>query len=304
MSTRLGAVTGTQAFLLAVGVVGVSMSAPLIASAAAVPALAMSMWRSAIAAAVMTPAAVLGHRRELLGLERRELVRSCFSGVMLAAHFAFWIASLQLTSVASSTALVSLQAGWVVVFTRLAGETVTQRVWVGVGVAFSGVLVVSGVDFTVSTDALVGDLLALLGGVFSAVYVIVGGRVRETVSTTTYTLVCYTASAVVLLAAGLVGQVQLVGFSARDWGVILAVTLASQLLGHSVFNHLLATMSPTVVSMAILLEVPGAALLAAVFLGQAPPIAVYGGLALILGGLAIVVRSRSEEAAPTEAPLS
>lgn len=302
MSVRLGSVTGVQLVLLAVGVVGVSMSAPLIASAAAVPALAMSLWRSAIAAAVLAPVAATRHRRELVSLPRRELVRSGFAGVMLAAHFGFWIASLQLTSVASSTALVCLQAGWVVIFTQLAGEPVADRVWIGVAVAFGGVLVVSGVDFSVSTEALVGDLLALLGGVFSAVYVIVGGRVREVVSTTTYTFVCYSSSAAVLLVAGVVGGVELVDFSARDWGVILAVTIASQLLGHSVFNHLLATMSPTVVSMTILLEVPGAALLAAVFLGQAPPIAVYAGLALILGGLAFVVSSRAPAAAPAEAP--
>ena len=302
MRLRLTSVTGVQLMLLATGVVGVSMSAPLIASAAAVPALAMALWRSAIAAAVLAPVAASRHRTELASLPRREVVRSIFAGVMLAAHFAFWIASLQQTSVASSTALVSLQAGWVVVFTRLAGEPVPSRVWVGVAVAFGGVLVVSGVDFSVSTDALVGDMLALLGGVFSAVYVIVGGRVRELVSTTSYTLLCYASSAAVLLVAGVVGGVQLVGFSARDWGVILAVTLASQLLGHTVFNHLLATMSPTVVSMAILLEVPGAALLAAVFLGQAPPVAVYAGLALILGGLVVVVGSRSRATAPAEAP--
>lgn len=302
MGVRLGSVTGVQLLLLCVGVVGVSMSAPLIASAAAVPALAMSLWRSAIAAAVLAPVAVTRHRAELGSLPRREVVRSCFSGLMLAGHFAFWIASLQKTSVASSTALVCLQAGWVVVFTRLAGEPVVRRVWAGVGVAFAGVLVVSGVDFSVSTEALVGDLLALLGGVFSAVYVIVGGRVREVVSTTTYTLLCYATAALTLLVAGLLAGVQLLGFSARDWGVILAVTFASQLLGHSVFNHLLATMSPTVVSMTILLEVPGAALLAAVFLGQAPPAAVYAGLALILGGLALVVGSRSTATAPTEAP--
>ena len=84
--------------------------------------------------------------------------------------------------------------------------------------------------------------------------------------------------------------------------MILAVTLASQLLGHTVFNHLLATMSPTIVSMTILLEVPGAALLAAVFLGQAPPVAVYAGLALILGGLAVVVSTRTPSAASAEAP--
>jgi drug/metabolite transporter (DMT)-like permease len=302
MGVRLGSVTGVQLALLVVGVVGVSMSAPLIASAAAVPALAMAMWRSAIAAALLAPVAAARHRAELTALPRRELVRSCFSGLMLAAHFAFWIASLQKTSVASSTALVSLQAGWVVVFTWLAGQPVVRRVWSGVAVAFAGVLVVSGVDFSVSTEALVGDLLALLGGVFSAVYVIVGGRVREVVTTTTYTLICYATSASVLLLAGLLGGVQLVGFSARDWGVILAVTFAAQLLGHSVFNYLLATMSPTIVSMTILLEVPGAALLAAVFLGQAPPVAVYAGLALILGGLALVVGSRSHEAALAEAP--
>ena len=61
--------------------------------------------------------------------------------------------------------------------------------------------------------------------------------------------------------------------------------MSAQLLGHSVFNHLLATMSPTVVSLVLLLEVPGAALLAAVFLGQAPPWGVYAGLLLILAGL-------------------
>jgi drug/metabolite transporter (DMT)-like permease len=97
--------------------------------------------------------------------------------------------------------------------------------------------------------------------------------------------------------------VQVWGFDTRSWVLIVAVTLVAQILGHSIFNHLLATLSPTLVSMAILLEVPGAALLAAVFLGQAPPLAVYAGLALICAGLAIVVSGRSRAATPLEAPL-
>jgi drug/metabolite transporter (DMT)-like permease len=48
-------------------------------------------------------------------------------------------------------------------------------------------------------------------------------------------------------------------------------------------------MSPLLVSMIILLEIPGAALLAAVFLNEALPVGTYAGLALILVGLAIVV---------------
>jgi drug/metabolite transporter (DMT)-like permease len=43
------------------------------------------------------------------------------------------------------------------------------------------------------------------------------------------------------------------------------------------------------VSMIILLEIPGAALLAALFLGETLPAGTYAGLGLILAGLAVVV---------------
>lgn len=240
---------------------------------------------------------------ELRRLSHRDRVRCCFAGLMLAGHFATWTTALKLTSVASATALVSLQVAWVVVLARLAGTRAAAPVWTGLVIAFTGVLVVSGVDFTVSARALGGDGLALLGGVFGAVYITVGGRVRLAVSTSTYTLLCYATSALVLVLAAVATGQRLTGFPAKDWGLVLAVTFASQLLGHSVFNYLVAAISPTVVSLALLLEVPGAALLAAVFLGQAPPVAVYAGLALICAGLAIVIRARSAGAVSAEAPL-
>ena len=60
-------------------------------------------------------------------------------------------------------------------------------------------------------------------------------------------------------------------------------------MGHSVFNHLLATTSPVFVSLALLLEVPGASLLAAVLLGQVPPFGAVVGLLVILAGMALVI---------------
>jgi drug/metabolite transporter (DMT)-like permease len=79
-------------------------------------------------------------------------------------------------------------------------------------------------------------------------------------------------------------------------------------VGHTAFNHLLATMSPLLVSMIILLEIPGAALLAAAFLAETLPAGTYAGLGMILVGLAVVVvgqrRSRSVRAkAPALAEL-
>ncbi|MEJ7707844.1 MAG: DMT family transporter [Nocardioidaceae bacterium] len=291
---------GTNVTLLIVGVIAASMSGPLMAAATAVPALAMSLWRTGLGAAVLWPFGTTRYRAELRDLPRREVVRSCFAGVMLAAHFATWTSSLKYTSVASATALVCLQGAWVVVLVRLSGNRVERQVWGGLALAFAGVLVVSGVDFSVSSSALTGDALAVAGGLFAAVYVVVGSRVRAYATTTAYTLICYSTSAAALLVTCLLSGTQIGGFDARSWLLIVAVTVVAQLLGHSIFNHVLATMSPTVVSLTLLLEVPGAALIAAVFLGQAPPVAVYGGLALILIGLAIVVRARAAQPSPAQ----
>jgi drug/metabolite transporter (DMT)-like permease len=286
--------------LMALGVVGVSLSGPLIAAMVTVPAVAIAFWRMAIATLVTSPMGT-SHRRAVAEMTASDLRLIALAGVALAAHFALWVSSLKLTSVASATALVCLQAGWVVLFTWMGGQRPDRRTAVGLVVCLVGVLVVTGVDFTVSPTALLGDLLGLLGGAGSALYMIVGGSVRQRTNTTVYTLLCYGVCSVVLLAACLVFSVPLAGYAGNDWVQLAALAVGSQLLGHSVFNHLLVRVSPTVVSMVILLEVPGAALLAGLFLpNQTPPAGVYVGLVVLLCGLAVVTAVRRE--APVAAP--
>jgi drug/metabolite transporter (DMT)-like permease len=277
--------------LLAVGVLGVSLSGPLIAAMVSVPALAIAFWRMAIATGLIAPLG-LRHRAALRRVDGSDQRLIAVAGVALAAHFALWVTSLKLTTVASSTALVCLQAGWVVLFTWIGGERPDRRTLVGLVTCLAGVLVVTGVDFSVSLTYLLGDLLALLGGIGSALYMILGGRVRQRANNTVYTLLCYGLCSVVLVAVCVLGSVPLSGYAAEDWAKLAALAVGSQLLGHSVFNHLLATMSPTVVSLVILLEVPGAALLAGLFLGQTPPAGVYAGLVVLLVGLAVVTARR------------
>jgi drug/metabolite transporter (DMT)-like permease len=292
-----------NAALLAIGLVGVSSSGPMMAAATGVPALAMAWWRTGLAAAAMGLPALTRARAELRALGRQERNRILVAAACLAGHFATWVTSLHYTSVASATALVCLQVAWVVVIARLGGEPIATPVVAGLLVALLGVVVVSGVDVTVSGRAVAGDLLAIAGGMFIAGYIVIGGRVRERTSTTAYTFVCYAACASILLVACVVGRVDLAGYDTKNWALIIGVTLAAQLLGHSVFNHLLAVMTPTVVAMVLLLEVPGAALLAGVFLGQEPPFGTYVGLALICGGLGVVVRARSASSVPREVPV-
>ena len=104
-----------------------------------------------------------------------------------------------------------------------------------------------------------------------------------------------------ITAACLVAGQELGGYPAEQWALLLLVTATAQLMGHSVFNHLLATTSPMYVSLALLLEVPGAAVLAALILGQQPPAAALLGLAVMLGGMALVI-VYNRGPVPEEAP--
>ena len=283
--------------LIGLAVAAVSTSAPIIAATAA-PALAIAFWRNAMATGVLLPVTLVRNRAELVGLSPRERRLAVAAGTLLALHFATWVPSLGYTTVASATALVSTQPVWTALLARRAGHAVPGRVWIGIAVALAGVVLVTGVDVTLSRRAFLGDVLALAGGAFGAAYIVAGNRVRQSVSTTTYTTVCYGVTAVALLAACLLGGASLAGYGAGTWAKLAALTVGAQLLGHSVFNRVLRTTSAAVVSLSILFEVPGATLIAAAWLHQYPPAAAAPGLALLIGGVATVVSARDRSAAP------
>jgi drug/metabolite transporter (DMT)-like permease len=135
----------------------------------------------------------------------------------------------------------------------------------------------------------------------SAAYVTAGERVRRTVSTPTYTSMAYGVSALTLLPLCLLLRAPLTGYSTSEWATILALTAGAQLLGHTLINRVLRTTSATVTSLAILLEMPGATLIAAVWLGQVPSAAIVPAIGLIFAGLVLVIRA-GDPRVPSESP--
>lgn len=268
----------------------ISTSAPLIAATAA-PALAIAFWRTFLGAVLTGPFTLWRRAAELRALTRRQWLLSAAGGALLAAHFATWIPSLRFTSVASSTALVATQPIWAAFIARSRGVHYPRTLWVGIGIALLGIVLLTGVDVALDPRSLIGNVLALIGAMLAAAYVTVGEKARAEVSTLSYTLIAYSSAAAVMLVVCLVAGVPLSGYTAKDWGLILALTLLAQLLGHSLINAALATTSATVTSMAILFEMPLATIMAAVALGQWPPLVVLPALALVLAGVAVVIRA-------------
>jgi drug/metabolite transporter (DMT)-like permease len=277
-----------DALLLGVAVLAVSTSAPIIAACAA-PALAIAFWRCFLGTAAT--AGWLAVRRKRIRVPRPALGAAIAGGVLLALHFATWIPSLRYTSVASSTALVATQPVWAAVLARLRGAPVSRWVWVGIAISLSGVLLLTGIDFALDPSSLFGNALALLGAMLAAGYVSVGEAARQHLPTAVYSTIGYGTAAAVLLPMALLAGASLSGYSARDWWLIIALTVLAQLLGHTLINRVLGSVSATVTSLAILFELPGAVIIAAAWLGLVPPVAVLPALALILLGLVVVIRA-------------
>jgi drug/metabolite transporter (DMT)-like permease len=273
-----------------VAVFGISMSAPLTALVAA-PFLAIAFWRNAAGAAVLLPVLLTRERRTLAGLRPRRLTSSVVAGLFLAAHFSAWLPSLSMTTVGASTALVTTTPIWTALATRLSGVRLPGVVWAGLALAVVGVVLIAGVDVTVSLRALTGDALALAGGVFAAGYVLAGARARQRLSTSAYAVVCYSVCALAVTVSAWVAGVPLAGFAARDWWLIAAITVCAQLFGHTLLNLVVPSVGPTVVSLAILLEVPGALIVALVLLHQVPPLLALPGMAAVVVGVGLVVRA-------------
>ena len=274
--------------LLTVAIAAVSTSAPLIRTADA-PTLAIAFWRTLLAVPVTGLLVITRDRGRLRALTPADRRRSTMAGLYLAGHFGTWVPSLSFTSVASSVALVSTQPVWAALLARRRGEHVAPAVWRGIALALAGVVVLTGVDLSIAPRALFGDLLALVGGVLAAFYVSAGADVRRHTTTAVYATVCYSVAAVTLLAICLGGRQALAGYDGTTWLVLLAITAGPQLFGHTMVNLVLRTISATTVSVAILFEILGAALLAWVCFDEVPPLSAVPAAALIVAGIVLVV---------------
>jgi drug/metabolite transporter (DMT)-like permease len=286
---------------LAIGVAAVSCSAIFIRYAHA-PALAMAFWRNLIATALLAPVALARHREDFRRLSRRDVTVAALSGVLLAAHFATWIPSVDYTTIAASTVLVTAAPVFVAIASAWMGEPVSKGAAVGIAVALIGAVVVSGGDFGVSGRAVYGDVLAMLGAIFAAGYFLIGRNLRQRLPLLVYVTIVYATCTVVLVPVMAAGGTPFTGFPTDTWGLFVLMALVPQIMGHTVFNFLLRDLDPTVVTVGIMGEPVGASLLALAFFGEVPSAWTAAGGVLVLAGiyLAITAQGRREVPVPVE----
>ncbi|GMU41684.1 MAG: hypothetical protein AMXMBFR23_25500 [Chloroflexota bacterium] len=282
--------------MLLLGVLAVAWAAPLIraASDAGAPALLIAALRLTLAAPPMVALAAWRGVDDLRGLARREWLLLLFAGVMLALHFALWVAAVQRTSVLSGVVLVTMQPIFVALGAWLVlREPPAREVVIGVGIAAAGALLLTFDDLD-DRGSLIGNGLALLGGMASSAYIVAGRGARRRLSTASYTGVVYAVTAFVLLAMLLAAGTPVRGHASEVYLFILAMALVPQLIGHNAFNWALGSLPAAVVAVAILGEPVVAGAIAAVWLDEVPTLLEVAGGAVILAGVSVALRPGRE----------
>ncbi|RLQ91085.1 DMT family transporter [Falsibacillus albus] len=272
---------------LGIGVVSVSTSAILVKVSSA-DAGVIAFYRLFITVLLMAPFFFIKNMKELKLITIRDWIYSLIAGIFLAFHFILWFESLNYTSVASSTVLVTLQPLFAFLGTFLFfNERLSLKAILCGVIAIAGSVIISWGDFQISGSALFGDVLALAACALVTAYLLFGQHVRKRLSLMTYTFVVYFICSVVLLIYVLFTKEKLGPYPAEDWVYFLLLALIPNLLGHSLFNWSLKWVSTSTISMAILFEPVGASILAYFLLHESLHATQILGGGVVIAGISI-----------------
>ena len=283
--------------VLAVALLSVSFGG-LFARWAAMPALAVTAWRVTLATFMVWGARAVWHwfhppppaeayvAREVL--RARWQATAC--GVLLALHFATWITSLGLTTVAESTLLADSTPVWVLLIGWAAlGRRPQARQWAALVLAAAGIVVLVG--GRLSNGISLGNLLAVSSAVLMGLYLLFAEAAQRVLRFGQFVAHSYAVAAVVawalVLVTGTSAAWDLPAIQPVSWAALFGVALVSQCIGHGGFNYSVRSVAPAVVSLTILGEPAIAGLLAWGLLGEVPSPAFYPGAALVLAGVGL-----------------
>jgi drug/metabolite transporter (DMT)-like permease len=260
------------------------------------PGPVMAFYRIGIAALILAP---------LFGRQLRRgprllpfmLVFPALGGLFTALDHAVFNTSILLTSAANATLLNNTAPLWVALTAWLfLRERLIRSFWIGLGVSMGGAVIVLGGDYLLHPTLGLGDLLALVSGMFYGGYFLITQRGRKYMDTLSYVWMVNLSSALFLLVISLVMRQPLTGYPPQTYLAFIGAALISQVFGYLSVGYALGHLPASMVAPTMIGQPVVTALLAIPLLGEGlQPAQVIGGAA-VLAGIYIVHKSRQEAA--------
>jgi drug/metabolite transporter (DMT)-like permease len=263
-----------------------SLSSILIRSSQA-PPIAISFYRMLFSVMLLFLPVMMKERQSVKSITKKELSLCILSGIFLSLHLASWIASIDMTTIANSTVLVTCSPIFVVIANYfILKEKLSRKMTAGIAISLAGSAIIAlGTKGGGNSNAVLGNTLAFLGAIFVAGYLVIGGIVRRTVSAGTYVFLVYLSSAVVLLILCVLTGTPIYPYSAREFAIFALLAFFCTILGHTVYNYMMKYVSATFISVSTLCEPIFASMMALVIYSEVPSLFTIIGGIIILSGI-------------------
>lgn len=250
--------------------------------------VAAGFWRLTLAAPVLIVLAL--RAGPVPALPRRVWWMLAAGGLFFAADLATWHAGIHRTRLANSTLFGNISAflfpihGFIV---ARRGPTRTQGL--ALALAFSGLLLLLGRSYELSSRTLAGDLFCMLAGVFYTGYLIVVGRGRARLGAwQTLAVATVAGMAPLLLAALAMGEHVWPG----DFTPLLLLALGSQVAGQGLTIYAIGKLPPLVIGLGALLQPVVAAIVGSAMYGERLTLADILGATAVATALVLVRAGR------------
>jgi drug/metabolite transporter (DMT)-like permease len=277
--------------ILALGILCIALSA-IFVKLAGVPGTVSAFYRVAIAAVVLALPFARNVARRKVVRDWRLWALAAAAGIFFVLDIAVWNTSLFMTSAANATLLgndapLLVGLGALLLF----HERLKASYWSGLALALAGMAVIVGPDAFGHTGQLgAGDLLAMLAGVFYAMYLLATQRIRARMDTLSSLWIAGAVGAVLLLAFNVIAGYSLWGFAPHQYLALLGLGLISQVAGWLAINYALGHLPASIVSVTLLAQPVLTAAFAVPILGEALEARQIAGGAVALAGIYLVNR--------------
>lgn len=240
-------------------------------------------------------------KREIGALPRRSFWLALAAGALSGTNILLMIASLEHISVMVNQAFIATIPIWVAVLeVTVLKQNLGKAVWVGILAAFAGGFMIAFATsgepaITEGGNPTLGVLLAVTSACSASLYIIVGRRLRGSVSFVPYIWLVYAGGALVTLLIIAISGVSLVGYDPRGYLWALLLAILAQVIGHGALNYAVKFMSPTTLTMSVQTAPVLSAVWAYFVFNEIPTGWQAAGAAILLLGVMIVLRGQHQQ---------
>ena len=244
--------------------------------------------RQIVAGLILLPVFIRHYKRSPIPIKQFRL--TLLPGIFLGLHFITWIWGARMTPAANSTLIVNLVPVVMpfLLFFMLQEKVTKTEIWATL-LSLAGMFLLTSVDFRLSSDFFLGDMLCLVSMLFLSVYLALAKHNRHFPSIWLYLVPLYWVGGLFCLIIAVIYLKKLPPVSFKETSLILGLAVLPTIFGHSSLNYAMKHMRGQVVSLLNMGQFLFAGVLAYVFFNEIPVSLFYPACLLLILGAVIAI---------------